>query len=202
MIGYLAGTLLEKKPPHILLDVQGVGYEVEASMQTFYKLPDIHEPVKLFTHLVVREDAQLLYGFFDKTERTLFRHLIKVSGVGPKMAVTILSNSTPEQFVYSIHHDDVMSLVKLPGIGKKTAERLLIEMRDRLKDWDHGVLLNGVGTASESAARKQVTQDAISALVALGYKPQEASRAISLVENDSSTSQQLIRDALRKIAEE
>lgn len=138
MIGQLRGTLLEKRPPVLLLDVNGVGYEVEAPMTVFYDLPDTGESLTLHTHFVVREDAQLLYGFADRYERELFRALIKVNGVGPKMALAILSGIEADRLAQCIHDQDTTSLVKVPGIGKKTAERLVIEMRDRLDKIDGG----------------------------------------------------------------
>jgi len=132
VIGRLTGELVEKSPPELLIDVSGVGYELEASMNTFYKLPDVGTFVTLYTHFVVREDAQLLYGFADKNERTLFRTLIKVNGVGPKLALTILSGISVQEFIRTVQHEDSTALVRLPGVGKKTAERLIIEMKDKL----------------------------------------------------------------------
>ena len=134
MIGFLRGKLVHKAPPFLVLDVQGVGYEVEAPMTTFYDLPAINEEIKLHTHLVVREDAHILFGFSTEADRTLFRTLIKVNGVGPKLALTILSGQSAEEFHRCIQDNDTQTLVRLPGVGKKTAERLVIEMRDRLPD--------------------------------------------------------------------
>jgi len=194
MIGRLKGTLLEKQPPHLLIDVQGVGYEVEAPMTTFYNLPEINQEVRLFTHMIVREDAQLLFGFYSEEERHMFRTLIKVNGVGPKMAVTILSSIEAQEFANSIHEGDTARLVKLPGIGKKTAERLIVEMRDKLDNWEIKLI------ASESAkipSASSIENDATSALVSLGYKPQEASRLISNIEIDGLSSEEIIRLALK-----
>lgn len=191
MIGRLRGVILEKKPPVCVVDVQGVGYEIEAPMSTFYHLPEIGQTVELYTHLVVREDAQLLYAFYHLQERLLFRQLIKVNGVGPKLALTILSGIEADQFVQCVQHNNTQALMTLPGVGKKTAERLLIEMRDRLKDWH-----NGTAASVQSAAQDYV-QEAVSALISLGYKPQEASRLVSRVQGEYQNSESLIRLALQ-----
>jgi Holliday junction DNA helicase RuvA len=197
MIGRLAGKLLHKQPPDLLLDVNGVGYEVQAPMSTFYQLPAIGAGVCLYIHLVVREDAQLLYGFIDDRDRQLFRTLIKVNGVGPKLALTILSGIEVDQFVACVQNGDTASLIKLPGVGRKTAERLLVEMRDRLKDWAPQELAASEAGAAPPAA-SPLLQDAESALVALGYKPVEASRAVSAVYSDAiDSSEELIRQALK-----
>lgn len=196
MIGRIKGTLLEKTPPSLLVDVAGVAYELDAPMFTFYRLPDIGQEVILHTHLVVRDDAHLLYGFAREHERTLFRNLIKVSSVGPKMALAILSGIEPDNFVTCVTHNDTDSLIRIPGIGKKTAERLIIEMRDRLQDWKPDPLQS---TSSEPTAytSNKVTQDAISALIALGYKPNEARQAVSQVADQHQQSEEIIRHALR-----
>lgn len=199
MIGLLRGKIISKTPPQLLIDVQGVGYEVEASMNTFYKLPEDQQEITIHTHTVVREDAHLLFGFYELQERTLFRTLIKVNGVGPKLALTILSSIDPDLFVQCVANNDAASLTKLPGIGKKTAERLLVEMRDRLDDWQ--LSSPATGSASDNIiVRKKPMSDAISALVSLGYKPIDASRAINQIETEGKTSEQLIRDALKAIA--
>lgn len=201
MIGRLQGILIEKSPPHLLIDVNGVGYEVDAPMTTFYQLPKNGETVILHTHLVVREDAQQLFGFASLKERTLFRILIRVNGVGPKLALTILSGIEPAAFVRCIENQDVSTLVKLPGVGKKTAERLVIEMRDRLKEFDDRAAIQAVaGQAPLSVDQvgsdeNDPVQEAVAALIALGYKPQEASRAVAQVEGDDSAT--LIRLALK-----
>ncbi len=192
MIGRLRGTLIEKQPPHILIDVAGLAYEVHTSMTTCYQLPNIGQEVTLDTHFIVRQDAQQLYGFFELSERALFRTLIKVNGVGPKMAITILSSISPHEFARCVADQDIASLVRLPGVGKKTAERLVIEMRDRLSDWQIPVSLN-------VSSKPSAMQDAISALVALGYSPQEASRAISQIEMPDAESTELIRLALQNM---
>ncbi len=209
MIGQLRGKLIEKQAPLLLVDVSGVGYEVYAPMTTFYRLPEIGEPVTLYTHLVVREDAQLLYAFYDKQERSLFKTLIKVNGVGPKMALTILSGIEVPVFVRSVQENDTATLVRLPGIGKKTAERLVIEMRDRLKDWEQSMGDLGDGAAlpegllsNPGNGRDQghsAVREAESALVALGYKPQEASKAVMKIKQEFTTSEELIRAALKNM---
>ena len=205
MIGRIRGVLLEKQAPTLLVDVQGIGYEVQAPMSTFYQLPDINTEVVLHTHLVVREDAHLLYGFIELRERALFRTLIKVSGVGPKLGLTILSGMAVEEFVRTIRNNDVAAMVKMPGVGKKTAERLIVEMRDRLKDWhiEGGVADAGVGKNENQSAAK-ISQEAETALIALGYKPTEAARSIAQVlrnaEEDVVTSEELIRLALKSMA--
>src|SRR6188508_2465507 len=135
MIGLIRGIIIEKQPPQLVVDVQGVGYEIDAPMSTFYQLPEAGNEVRLYTHFVVREDAHHLYGFYTSEERHLFRTLLKVNGVGPRLALTILSSIAPPEFVHSILNNDTVTLVRLPGVGKKTAERLVIEMRDKLSDW-------------------------------------------------------------------
>lgn len=201
MIGLLRGLILEKQPPQLLLEVQGLGYEIDAPMSTFYQLPSVGEAVSLYIHFVVREDAHCLYGFYTRAERTLFRNLIKVNGVGPRLGLTILSGAPPDDFVRSVLNNDTASLVRLPGVGKKTAERLVIEMRDKLADW-HG--LDGKDTLvlpnmQIGAGRHAILQDAISALIALGYKQHEASRSITKVDDGSLCSEELIRRALREM---
>jgi Holliday junction DNA helicase RuvA len=196
MIGQIRGILIHKQPPHILVDVQGVAYEVEATMTTFYKLPEMGVEVTLFTHLIIRDDAHLLFGFATHNERSLFRTLIKVNGVGAKMALTILSGMEVDHFAQCIRDGDADSLVRLPGVGKKTAERLIIEMRDRLKDWE---LRSVTSSTADNAPRRASSQsdDAVSALVGLGYKPQEASRLVFSVATDEMTSEEVIREALK-----
>jgi len=193
---------VHKQPPDILVEVGGVGYEVQVPMTTLFQLPPVGDEVSLVTHFVVREDAQLLYGFVDERDRRLFRQLIKVTGVGPKLGLTILSGMDSSSFARCVQRDDISSLVALPGVGKKTAERLLVEMRDKLKDWfgstddaDFSALTGEVpGPATDRVA------DAEGALIALGYKPQEASRMVGSVNNDSAaTSEDLIRRALKSM---
>jgi Holliday junction DNA helicase RuvA len=202
MIGQLRGTILEKQPPQLLLDVNGVGYEIDAPMSTFYHLPDVGEQVVLYTHFVVREDAHHLYGFYVKEERSLFRTLLKVNGVGPKLALAILSGIEPDEFVRCIIENDTSNLVRLPGVGKKTAERLIIEMRDKLSDWSPSInpVQNKMLNQQDQLLRKHVIQDAVSALITLGYKPQEASRAVSKADDGILSSEEIIRHALREKA--
>ncbi|CAG9418709.1 Holliday junction branch migration protein RuvA [Providencia alcalifaciens] len=202
MIGRLRGIVLEKQPPIVLLELQGVGYEVHMPMTCFYELPEIGQEAIVFTHFVVREDAQLLYGFNDKQERALFKELIKVNGVGPKLALAILSGMSAQQFVSAIEQEAISSLVKLPGIGKKTAERLVVEMKDRFKGLN-GDLFNPASdidlpsVKSKGPSQADIEAEAAAALIALGYKPQEASRMVSKVAKPDSDSETLIRDALR-----
>ncbi len=197
MIGRLRGTLALKQPPLLLVDVSGVGYEVEAPMSTFYQLPALGEAVVLHTHLVVRDDAHLLFGFASESERRLFRTLIKVNGVGAKLALAILSGISADEFARSVQDNDTAALVRLPGVGKKTAERLIVEMRDRLADWEGGVTFSGVSPASVQQTTDE-TRDAISALISLGYKPPEASRLVSKVETEGLSSEEIIRAALKQ----
>lgn len=198
MIGQLRGILLEKQPPDLLLEVNGIGYEVNAPMSTFYRLPDIGQETLLFTHFVVREDAQLLYGFATREERSLFRTLLKVNGVGPKLGLTILSSIEPDDFVRCVVNNDTQSLVRLPGIGKKTAERLVIEMRDKLAAWQANEPVE-LSLLTNKNNNNQRVQDAISALISLGYKPTDASRAVSKVDDGALTSEDIIRRALREM---
>jgi Holliday junction DNA helicase RuvA len=196
MIGFLRGKLISKAPPQLLLDVQGVGYEVEAPMSTFYDLPAIGEEVKLHTHLVVREDAHILFGFASETERLLFRVLIKVNGVGPKLALTILSGQSVEEFYRCVDVNDVKSLVRLPGVGQKTAERLIIEMRGRLPELsDLGSTQQRSNVATVFTASPK--QEAVTALCALGYKPQDAQRMVQAIAEDDKSCEDIIRLALR-----
>ncbi|RME34696.1 MAG: Holliday junction branch migration protein RuvA [Gammaproteobacteria bacterium] len=194
MIGRLRGVLLEKRPPWLLLECAGVGYEVEAPMSTFYHLPGTGEEVVLHTHLQVRDDAHLLYGFASEAERGLFRDLLKVSGVGAKMALAVLSGMTADEFALCIQEGDVARLTSLPGIGKKTAERLIVEMRDRLGE------VPGAGATLAGGAdgpAPDPVADAVSALIALGYKPQEASRQVRALDTDGLDSETIIRLALK-----
>ena len=196
MIGSIRGVLVQKQAPLILVDVAGVGYELQVPMTTLFQLPELGSEVSLVTHLVVREDAQALYGFVEEGDRSLFRQLIKVNGVGPKLALTILSGMDAKRFAYCVERDDLSSLTALPGVGKKTAQRLLVEMRDKLKDWFAG---GGALTDADAAVVPvNVAGDAESALIALGYKPQEAGRMVEAVNDDDGTdSEELIRRALK-----
>ena len=197
MIGLLRGKILGKQPPQILLDVHGVGYEVDAPMTTFYDLPAVGEEVTLFTHLVVREDAHTLFGFVKSTDRDLFRNLLKVNGVGARLALGILSGMDPAVFIGCIQAGDTSALVKLQGIGKKTAERLVIELRDRLE------LPKESASVTPAAARSAATpvEDAVSALVGLGYKPQEASHMVRTLETANLSSEEIIRSALQAMVQ-
>lgn len=197
MIGRLKGTILSKQPPELLLDVNGVGYEISAPMTTFYRLPVDGSEVVLHTHLAVREDAQQLYGFVELQDRELFRQLIKVNGVGPKMALAILSGIEYQDFVRSVDHDDVSALVKIPGVGKKTAERLLIEMRGKLKHL--GTSEGLFPSIPGQIAANDALADAESALIALGYKPAQASKAVNKVAETGLDSDEIIRRALKSM---
>jgi len=197
MIGRIHGKIIEKQPPQLLIDVQGVGYEIASPMSTFYQLPNLGEEVTLHTHLVVREDAQLLYGFASRAERSLFRTLIKISGVGPKLALTILSGMNASEFIICVQDNDAAALVRLPGVGKKTAERLIIELRDKLKDHDADAnSAVGAGIAPVTNSNSPVA-DAVSALVALGYKATEASRMVRVVETTDLHAEEIIRLSLQ-----
>lgn len=197
MIGRLRGVLLSKQPPRLLLDVQGVGYEVEAPMTTFYQLPASGETITLHTHLVVREDAHLLYGFYTENERHLFRILIRINGVGPKLALTILSGVSTDEFTRCIHDNDAKSLTALPGVGKKTAERLIVELRDKLGDDIHTTLPRPPGSEGLSVAPANPVSDAVSALISLGYKAQDASRMVRAVSSEGLETEAIIKAALQ-----
>ena len=197
MIGLLRGRILGKQPPQLLLDVNGVGYEIDAPMTTFYDLPGIGEEVTLFTHLAVREDAHTLYGFVKRTDRDLFRTLLKVNGVGARLALAILSGMETRVFIGCIQAGDASALVKLPGIGKKTAERLIIELRDRLELPAEAV----TAATMTPAAPTSPVEDAVSALIGLGYKPQEASQMVRTLETANLSSEEIIRSALQTVVQ-
>ncbi len=196
MIGFLRGKLVAKKAPTLLLDVQGVGYEIDAPMSTFFKLPAVGEEVLLHTHLSIREDAHTLYGFLTESERGLFRNLIKVTGVGAKLALAILSGISAEEFQRCIQMNDAAMLVRLPGIGKKTAERLIIEMRDRLPGLE-GISVTSVSSAGATTAAENPVADAVSALIALGFKQQDANSMVRAIPAEGKSSEDLIRLALQ-----
>jgi Holliday junction DNA helicase RuvA len=196
MIGRLKGILVSKAPPFLLVDVQGVGYEVEAPMSTFYQLPAVDSEVTLHTHLIVREDAQILCGFATESERRLFRSLIRITGVGAKLALAILSGMSADEFTRCVQDNDAASLTRLPGVGKKTAERLIIEMRDRLADWE-GAESAALPDATAQPVAPDAGREAVSALIALGYRPQEASRMVQLVDSEGLSSEDIIREALK-----
>lgn len=195
MIGFLRGRLIARHPPQLLIDVQGVGYELDAPMTTFYELPENGSEIMLYTHLAVREDAHTLYGFAKLAERGLFRNLIKINGVGPRLALAILSTMSAEAFIQCINLADSAALTRIPGIGKKTAERLVIELRDRLANSDSEVAVAVVPGGDGRPA--DAVEEAVSALIALGYKPQEASRMVRDIEIQSLSSEEIIRQALQ-----
>ncbi|UOA10297.1 Holliday junction branch migration protein RuvA [Methylobacter sp. S3L5C] len=197
MIGFLRGILVHKAPPFLVLDVQGVGYEVEAPMTTFYDLPAINEEIKLHTHLVVREDAHILFGFSNEADRTLFRTLIKVNGVGPKLALTILSGQSAEEFHRCINDNDTLALVRLPGVGKKTAERLVVEMRDKLPDLSDSAIVNTDKAGMTQSVIGNPKQEAVSALCSLGYKPLDASKMVQNISIEGKSCEDIIRLALQ-----
>jgi holliday junction DNA helicase RuvA len=200
VIGFLRGRLAAKQPPSLTLDVGGVGYEVEAPMSTFYGLPAVGSELTLLTHLVVREDAHVLYGFATERERALFRELIKVSGVGPRLALGILSGASIDEFHRCVEAQDAVSLTRIPGIGRKTAERLIVEMRDRLKALASGQAFEVRGPSPGAGTGPGPQAEAFSALVALGYKPAEVTRLLQKVDPSVTTTEELIRHALRAAA--
>ncbi|MDC9729670.1 MAG: Holliday junction branch migration protein RuvA [Methyloprofundus sp.] len=198
MIGFLRGKLVSKTPPLLILDVQGVGYEINAPMTTFYNLPALGETIQLQTHLSIREDAHVLFGFATEADRVMFRLLIKVNGVGPKLALAILSGQSVDEFHRCINDNDTAALIRLPGVGKKTAERLIVEMRDKLPQ------LEGVSQQAENQSvdvptvgRSNAKQEAISALCALGYKATEASKMVQNIAQEDKSCEEIIRLALQ-----
>jgi Holliday junction DNA helicase RuvA len=196
MIGTLAGVLAFKSPPHLLLEVGGIGYEVEAPMSTFYSLPAVGERIRLLTHLVVREDAHILYGFATAEERGLFRNLLKVSGVGPRIALAILSGGTVATFAHAVREHDAAALTRIPGVGRKIAERLIVEMRDRV---DAAGAATAEGAAMPGGAASGAEAEAHGALVSLGYKPLEATRLMQGIGAGAAglSTEELIRRALQ-----
>jgi Holliday junction DNA helicase RuvA len=196
LIGRLRGVLVKKEPPALLVDVDGVGYELEAPMTTFYDLPATGENVTLYTHLVVREDAHLLFGFARESQRRLFRGLLKVNGVGPRVALAVLSGLTDQEFVRAIQQEDIDRLTRVPGIGRKTAERLIVEMRDKLA----GEVPTEVPLAASSGTPDDPVGEAVNALIALGYRPNEASRMVRAVSAQGLATEEIIRQALKSVA--
>lgn len=191
MIGFLKGTLVAKRPPSLVVDVAGVGYEVEAPMTTFYQLPEVGAPLTLVTHLHVREDAHVLYGFSSEAERALFRSLLRVSGIGARMALAVLSGMSVEGFYECVRNKDIGSLTRVPGIGRKTGERLLLEMADRLPEADGAAAPAGAGASGAE-------REARDALVALGYRPAEAGKMLAKLDAAALSTEELIREALRQ----
>ncbi len=199
MIGQIEGTIIEKNPPEILVEVAGITYEILVPMSTLYQLPESGELVRLHTHFSVREDAQTLYGFFDAETKKMFRSLVRVNGVGPKMALGILSGMSVEDFVQAVRNNDSEAMVRMPGIGKKTAERLMIEMRDKMIEWGSD---DNVGSDLSSQTKSSFTKDAEIAMINLGYKPQQAARAIAQVlklNPEINDSEELIRFSLKSM---
>ena len=194
MIGHLNGRLIHKQPPFLLLDVGGVGYELEAPMTTFYDLPDDQREVSLYVHLVVREDAHLLFGFSDRPQRELFRNLLRINGIGPRVALAILSTLSAAQFTACVHREDVQALTRVPGIGKKTAQRMIFDLRERL---DVISPAGGQTATADPDDDPGPARDAIGALLALGYKTADAHRAVRAVEAESGGREALIRNALQ-----
>src|SRR5262245_30751973 len=196
MIGSLRGRIASKTPPQLTVEVGGLGYELEAPMSTFFHLPALGEEVRLLTHLVVREDAHVLYGFASEEERRLFRSLIKVSGVGPKIALALLSGISVAAFAECIQREDIAALTRVPGVGRKTAERLIVEMRDRL------AAAGAPGIAAAVAGGATAEGEAYDALVALGYRPAEATRLLKAAGPGTHSTEELIRRALQGAARE
>ncbi|HJL61160.1 MAG TPA: Holliday junction branch migration protein RuvA [Pseudomonadales bacterium] len=192
MIGRIRGQLIEKAPGQVLVDVSGVGYEIDVPLTTYYELGELNDSIILHTQMIVREDNQLLYGFISISEREMFRSLIKVNGVGPKLAITILSGMDAKAFGHSVRNNDVQSLVALPGVGKKTAERLIIEMRDRLPEF-------GSEESDMTGKSHDSLADAETALVGLGFKPQDAARALSQLEDKDASVENLLKQALKAL---
>ena len=200
MIGRLTGLLAAKKAPQILIDCQGVGYEADVSMTTYYQLPEVGEPVSIWTHLQIKDDAHTLIGFSSEQERKLFRQLIRVNGVGPKMALAILSGINNQQFALCVNQNDVATLTRLPGVGKKTAERLIIEMRDKVEDFAVVAVSTGSSGSDFAGVPGSFRTEAIEALQALGYRPQDAEKMIKQIEAskvDIDSASTLIRKALQ-----
>jgi Holliday junction DNA helicase RuvA len=195
VIGHLRGRLVRKAPPALIVDVNGVGYELEAPMSTFYRLPELGSEVELHTHLVVREDAHLLYGFATEDERRLFRDLLRVTGIGPKIGLALLSGIDVETFMRCVEAQDAQALTRIPGVGRKTAERLLVEMRDRIR-----ALGQMPAVAPAPGAVAGARAEAYAALVALGYRPVEVNRLLQGVAQDGAGTEELIRRALQAAA--
>lgn len=205
MISRLTGKIVEKIPPECVLDVQGVGYEINLPMTSFYQLPELEQNATIFIHQVFREDAQALYGFHSRYERDLFRELLKANGVGPKLALAILSAMSAQQFVWTVNQSDVTTLVKIPGVGKKTAERLLLEMKDRLAKWQDINPTPATDAApvdlitSSQVNPNHAKNDAVDALMALGYKANQAETSVKRVAKEGMNSEEIIKLALKSM---
>lgn len=198
MIGRLQGNIIEKSPPEMVLDVQGVGYELLLPMTSFYNLPPVGEQTTVFTHLVVREDAHLLFGFAQKQDRTLFRELIKTNGVGPKLALAILSAMSVSQFANAVEQEELAKLTKIPGVGRKTAERLLVELKGKFKGLTQEDFFADVpANTIVASGQPEPADEARDALIALGYKPADAEKMVKKVSHGEKTSEQIIREALK-----
>ncbi len=200
MIGWLRGRLMVKQPPHLMMEVHGIGYELEAPMSTFYTLPAVGSELSLYVHQVVREDAHLLFGFGTEQEKRLFRELLKVSNVGPRIALALLSGMSVEAFLTCVEANDVDMLVRVPGVGRKTAERLVIEMRDRVKGLSDGAAYPIVSGVAQIPTSSGAAAEAFAALVALGYKPAEVTRLLKSVDPEVQTTEEIIRRALQAAA--
>lgn len=205
MIAKLTGTVIEKLPPECILDVNGVGYEVFLPMTSFYKLPELTQSTSIYIHQVIREDAHTLYGFHNRLHRDLFRELLKANGVGPKLALAIFSAMSAEEFISIVQNESLGLLVKVPGVGKKTAERLLLEMKDKLMKWSANMVSTGMLPESTPEQFTKVShaqsssQDAIEALIALGYKTNQAENAVKKVAKTGLSSEEIIRQALKSM---
>ncbi|MEB6563950.1 Holliday junction branch migration protein RuvA [Acinetobacter towneri] len=198
MIGCLIGEVLALEAPTVLLNVNGVGYEIDTPLTTFCQLQK-GQKITLWTHLAVREDAQLLYGFLDAQEKTIFRTLLKVNGVGPKMALGILSTLSVELLIHTVEHEDINTLIKVPGVGKKTAERLMIELRDRFKAMSSEATSHNSTTTQIQFTGNSAVAEAEAALQSLGYKPAEAQKLINTVKADFTEASDIIRAALKSM---
>ena len=199
MIGRLTGQVAVKRAPQILIDCNGVGYEVDVSMSTFYQLPAVGDQVSVWTHLLIKDDQHALIGFYTEQERSMFRQLIKINGVGPKMALTILSGISESDFVLCIQSSDIATLTRLPGVGKRTAERLIMELRDKIGTGSHSDDIGSASQVNNLTTQKSSTSEAVEALLSLGYKTADASKMINMAvkQSDESSAEALIKLALK-----
>jgi len=199
MISTLRGQIIKKLPPLLIVEVNNIGYEIYAPMTTFYELPDLDQTVLLYTHMVIREDAQQLYGFFQEKDRDVFRLLIKANGVGPKLGLSILSGITIPALIQAIIDNDTSQLIKIPGVGQKTASRLAIECRDAMQKLEHAGEFLTTPLPISGETHPSTTQDALDALIALGYKPAQAKTALEKIEcrTQTASTQEMIRQALQ-----